>query len=102
MSQSLVTTVILRQTTWVQHIAARHTDVVYDHVVAAVPYPCLVTQSNTVVGDIVFVNTFAYNAAGDVLRVPVVLHGDETGTVKSAYFTSASSHRKILWERGDD
>jgi hypothetical protein len=99
---TLVTSVTLVASTWVEHIKILHSDVTYDALVQTVEDPCIVAESKTVSGDLVFVNTFAYNAAGEVLRVPIVLHGDGTGTVKTAYFSGSTSHGKVIWTRGDE
>jgi hypothetical protein len=100
---SILTTVVLAEVTWTDHIQRKHGDVPLQAIMETIKDPCFVYESRTVPNDFLFINTFAVSrTTGHPLRVPVINHGDGTGTVKTAYFASTAGQGKLLWTRGDD
>lgn len=99
---SLVTTVRIYEQSWSAKVALDHGDVSYTSVIKTLEDPCVVCESKTQPGSLVFVNQVDTNQHGHALRVPVKVYADGTGTFKSAYYSGASSHGKVVWSRGDD
>lgn len=94
-------TVTLYEQTWDIHIGTKHGDVSLGDVVLTMEDPCLVCESKTEPGKLILVNTFAYNAMGQELRLPLKDLGSGNHIVTSAYFGNAP-HGTVAWQRGDD
>lgn len=96
-----LTQVRIYQQSWDQKVAIDHSDVPYDAVLRTIKDPCMVCESKTTPGSLVLVNTQDTNPHGHVLRVPIKPYGNGTATFKSAYYSSATSHGTVIWNRGD-
>jgi hypothetical protein len=94
-------TITLHKHTWELHIATGHPDVEFGHVRDTLNDPCTICASVTTPDSLVLVSGINTNQYGDALRVPIKLVGGNH-IVTSAYYSSASSHGKIVWKRGDD
>lgn len=96
-----INAVRIYEQSWSAKVAIDHSDVPYQIVVKTLQDPCIVCESATTPGSLVFVNTMDTNSHGHALRVPIKPYADGTATFKSAYYSSAKSHGTEIWKRGD-
>ncbi len=97
----LVKEVRIYEQSWSAKVAIDHSDVPYDLVIQTIEDPCVICESKTQPSSLVLINELRPNLGGAVLRVPVKVYPDGTGTFKSAYYSGAASHGAVVWRRGD-